>query len=116
MEERRKFKRLTLDDSSILEFNGADCFIVDACSSGLGITFISVFEWPEEIDLKFKLPQESGEERHIQCRTVWESSMNYYKTGSTEIVRRRGLEFIDPESETANRLFQHLSAIGNREN
>lgn len=112
MEERRKFKRFILDDSSILDFKGAACFIVDACAAGLGITFISTTEWPEEIDLKFTLPRDSEKERHVLCHTVWESSMDYYKTGSTEIVRRRGLEFVDPDSENAGRLFNHLSAVG----
>lgn len=110
--ERRKSERLVLDKSSILDFNGAACFIIDTCVTGLGITFISALDWPEEIDLKYTLPQESEKERRIACRTVWESSMDFYKTGSTEIVRRRGLEFIDPDSESADRLFRHLSAIG----
>lgn len=112
MKERRKFQRLILDESSLLDFNGAACYIVDACAAGLGITFISTNDWPVEIDLKYILPQESEMERHVRCRTVWESSMDYFKTGSTEIVRRRGLEFVEPDSENAGRLFDHLSAIG----
>jgi hypothetical protein len=111
MEERRKMKRMILDESSILDFNGAACFIVDACTTGLGITFISATEWPEKLNLKYTLPHESGKERRVECRTIWESSMDYYKTGSTEIVRRRGLEFIDPDSENVDSLFRHLSAI-----
>jgi hypothetical protein len=114
MDEKRKFKRLILDDNTIANYRGAACFIVDACASGLGITFISNSGWPQEIDLNFTLPQESDKERYVPCRTVWESSMGYYKTGSKVTVRRRGLEFIDPESENASRLFDHLSVIGIR--
>lgn len=116
MEERRKTTRLSLGESSILDFNGAACFVVDACKTGLGITFISAVTWPEEIELKYILPREPEKERLVTCRTVWERSMDYYKTGSTEIVRRRGLEFVDPASENSERLFHHLSSIGSSVN
>ena len=95
---------------------GTSCFIIDACKTGLGITFISDTKWPEEIELKYTLPRETEGERRVAFRTAWESSMDYYKTGSTETVRRRGLEFIDPASENADILFQHLSALGTRDN
>ena len=116
MDERRKTNRIIPSESSTLDFNGSACFVVDVCRAGLGITFMSHVGWPDEIELKYTLPQESNKVRHIPCHTVWERSMEYYKTGSTEIVRRRGLEFIDPESENVDRLFHHLSASPMTEN
>ena len=110
MAERREQKRLTLAGSSTLICRGESCLLVDISMSGLGITFIGDEGWPKNLMLEYSLPKESGRKRLIQCRTVWESNLEFYITGSVKTVRRRGLEFIDPGSEDVEELYRHLDS------
>ncbi len=102
MDERRKQERLNLEEYPALIYQGETCQLVDVSMAGLGITFISDEDWPENIALEYSIPKESGRKRLLQCHTVWESSSDFYRVASKTTVRRRGLEFVDPDS-AANR-------------
>ena len=96
--DKRSEKRLTMEDSFTIHHEGSACRVVDISGSGLGVTYIGGENWPGKLTLEFSLDEESGRVRKLKCRTVWESSMDFYKVSSEEIVRRRGLAFTDPAS------------------
>jgi hypothetical protein len=116
MDKRRKHERLILDDPSILHCHGKPCYLIDASKAGLGITYISDGDWPENMILDYILPQGSEKNGSVQCRTAWESRIDFFKLGCWETVRRRGLEFLDPGSKNAVVLYRHslIKASENR--
>ena len=111
MTERRRQERLILDESSFLRWQGVPCFLVDASPRGLGITFISDSGWPESLTLEYVLPGESGRNGIVQCRTVWERSIDFVSIGLSETVRRRGLAFEEPGSVNTGLFLEHLSGL-----
>lgn len=106
--EKRKQERLHLEEFPTLIYQGEACSLVDVSMAGLGITFISDEDWPEDIILEYPLPKESGQKWLLPCRTVWRSSSDFYRVASKTTVRRRGLEFVDPGSEDVEKLYNHL--------
>jgi hypothetical protein len=109
--EKRIQRRILLEDLFTLHHQGKPCRVVDISVTGLGISYISGEDWPEKITLEYSLNQESGQKRLVQCRTVWETTMNFYKTRTEEVVRRRGLEFIEQGSGDVGELHQHLRSL-----
>jgi len=109
--EKRLKRRYLPDDSFTIHHGAKPCRIVDISVTGLGISYISAEVWPERINLEFSSTPESGRKRLVKCRTIWESSMDFYKIRSEEVVRRRGLEFIEPGSEDVDELHRHLKSI-----
>ncbi len=108
MAERREQERQNLKWSHTLIYQGEACQLVDISMAGLGITYISDEDWPENITLEYSIHKESGRKRLFPCRTVWGSSLDFYQLGSKKIIRRRGLEFVNPRSENVDKLFHHL--------
>ncbi len=108
--EKRKQERLHLEEFPTLIYQGEACLLVDVSLTGLGITFISDEDWPENITLEYSLPKESGRKWLLPCHTVWRSSSDFYKVASRKTIRRRGLEFVDPNSEDVDELFHHLDS------
>ncbi len=108
MAEKRKQERQNLKWSHTLIYQGEACQLVDVSMAGLGITFISDEDWPENIILEYSISKESGRKRLLQCHTVWGSSLDFYGFGSKKIIRRRGLEFVDPRSEDVEKLYNYL--------
>ncbi len=108
MSERRKQERLNLEEYPALIYQGETCQLVDVSMAGLGITFISDEDWPENITLEYSIPKESGRKRLLHCHTVWETSSDFYTLGSKKIIRRKGLEFVDPRSEDVGKLYNYL--------
>lgn len=111
MIEKRKQKRLTLDKSLTIHCLGEPCRVADVSLTGLGITFISGEDWPENITLEYSLPQQANQKRLVQCRTVWESGMPFYKTARGVTIRRRGLEFVESGSGAVHELYHHLKTM-----
>lgn len=111
MDDKRKHKRLTLDESFTVHCLGEPCRLADISLTGLGITFIGEEDWPENIMLGINLPQEADQKRFIQCRTIWESGMVFQKVTHGVTVRRRGVEFVNPGSTAVDDLFRHLNII-----
>ena len=111
MAEKRQQDRLTLDKSFTVYCLGEPCRVADVSKTGLGITFIEDEGWSENITLEYSLPQDETKKKHIQCRTVWESTMLFHKIGGKMIIRRRGLEFVDPRPRTIDELHRHLGSI-----
>ena len=109
--EKRLKNRLTLDDSFTIHHQGEPCRLVDISVTGLGISYLGGEGWPEKITLEYSLAPEAERKRLVMCRTVWESSMEFYKIRSKNTVRRRGLEFIEPGSEDVDELHRHLKSI-----
>ena len=85
--------------------------MVDFSSTGLGITYIGGESWPEKITFEYSLKPEEGQMRSIKCRTIWESSMDFYKARTDEKVIRRGLEFLEPDSGAVAELHSHLKKL-----
>ena len=83
------------------------CRIVDISPSGLSITFLGGDDWPDKITFEYSLERDPPRKRNVKCHTVWETSMNFYKTNSDVIVRRRGLQFMEPESSDVKELHRH---------
>ncbi len=110
MAERRKQERLNLEKFPTLIYQGEACSLVDVSMTGLGITFISDEDWPKDITLEYSISTESGRKRLFPCRTVWKLSSDFYRVASKSIIRRRGLEFVDPSSEDVDKLFRHLDS------
>ena len=108
MDERRKQERQHSKWTHTFIYQGEDCQLVDVSMAGLGITFISDEDWPENITLEYSIPKESGRKRLLHCHTVWESSSDFYTLGSKKILRRKGLEFVDPISEDVGKLYNYL--------
>ena len=109
--EKRLKDRLIMEPSFNIHYKGSPCRVVDISSSGLGITFIGGEDWPEKLTLKYALSSETGKVGLIKCRTIWETSMDFYKARNEEIVRRRGLQFVDPESGSVEELKRYLKEI-----
>lgn len=107
MAGKREHERLVLDESSILQFRDRACYLIDASRVGLGITFISDEDWPENLTLEYVLPQGSVQRGVVRCCTIWESRMDFFKLGCWETVRRRGLKFLDPGSGNVDRLYHY---------
>ncbi len=108
--ERRKQERLNLVEFPTLIYQGEACLLVDVSLTGLGITFISDEDWPENMTLEYSISRESGQKMLLPCRTVWRSSSDFYKLASKKTLRRRGLEFVDPNSEDVENLFRYLDS------
>jgi hypothetical protein len=106
--DKRTQKRLIVEDSFTVHRGDDPCRVVDISESGLGVTYISEENWPEKITLAYTLDPKKGERKVFKCRTIWESSMDFYKTRSDETVRRRGLIFVDPASGEVKELNRHL--------
>jgi len=85
--------------------------VADVSQAGLGITFIGDEEWPEILTLEYSLSQKPNEKKLVRCRTVWESSMVFYKVDMQVSVRRRGLEYVEPGIEAVGILQRHLESI-----
>ena len=100
-----------MDDSFNIQHKGNQCRVVDISGTGLGVTFIGGEDWPKNLILEYSLSSEAKQVRSIKCRTVWESSMDFYKARSEEKVRRRGLEFIEPGSGEVAELRDYLTRI-----
>ena len=111
MVEKRKQKRLILDESFNIYCLGEPCRVADVSLTGLGITFICGEDWEENITLEYSLPQEAKQKRFVPCHTLWESGMVFYKTGHEQIIRRRGLEFIKPGSVAVDELHCYLTTM-----
>ena len=109
--EKRVINRLTMEDSFNVNHKGNLCRVVDISLTGLGVTYIGGEDWPENLTLEYSLDQEQGRTRFIKCRTVWESTMEFYKARSEEVVKRRGLEFTEPDSGDVEELLHHLEKI-----
>lgn len=109
--EKRTQKRLILESSFTVHRGEDRCRVVDISDSGLGVTYISDDNWPENITLEFSVDPEKEQKKALRCRTVWETSMDFYKTRSDEIVRRRGLIFVDPDSGEVRELNRHLKEM-----
>ena len=107
-EEKRQQKRYILDKSFTLHHLGEPCRVVDISETGLGISYIGGEDWPERITLEYSLSPESETRKSVTCRTVWESRMDFYKTRREEVVRRRGLEFMEPNTGEVDELHRHL--------
>ena len=110
-EDKRIGERIFLESSFTVRHQGKACRVVDAGPTGLGITYIDSDEWPRDMVLEYSLDRESGQVRQVRCRTVWESTMNFYKTRVQEVVRRRGLAFVETESPDAEALLNHLRSV-----
>ena len=108
--EKRIQSRYVLDDSFTIHHKGSPCRVVDISETGLGISYIGGEDWPEKIVLEYSLARESGRKRFIKCRTVWESSMVFYKTRGEAVVRRRGLKFLESGSGDVGDLDRHLKS------
>lgn len=108
---KRQKDRLTLDKSFTVYCLGESCRVANVSKAGLGITYIGGEDWPESITIEYSLPQDEIQKEHIQCRTVWESTMLFHIVGTRDIIRRRGLEFVDPGSRTIDKLHRHLGSI-----
>ena len=108
--EKRTQKRLILESPFSVHRGEDRCRVVDISETGLGVTYISDENWPENITLEYSLDPRQ-EKKALQCRTIWETSMDFYKTRSDEIVRRRGLMFVDPDSGEVRELNRHLKKI-----
>lgn len=109
--EKRLKARVTMEDSFNIHHNGDPCRVVDISLSGLGVTFLGGKDWPEELTLEYSLDPEFERSGLVKCRTVWESSMDFYKPRKEEIVRRRGLEFMEPGSEDIKELHSFLKNL-----
>ena len=109
--EKRLKNRLTMESSFNIHHKGNQCRVVDISGTGLGVTFIGGENWPKNLTLEYSLSSEAEQIKSIKCRTVWESSMDFYKARSEEKVRRRGLEFIEPGSGEVAELCDHLTKI-----
>ena len=109
--EKRRQSRLIMDDSFNIHHKGNRCRVVDISGTGLGVTFIGGEDWPKNLTLEYSLSSEAEQVKSIKCRTVWESSMDFYKARSEEKVRRRGLEFMEPGSGEVAELRDHLTKI-----
>jgi len=104
MVERRKQKRLTLDESFTVHFQGEPCRVANVSLAGLGVTFIGGEDWPESITFEYSLFQEANQKKLVQCNTVWECAMVFFKNGRENIIRKRGLEFMDQTSVAVDEL------------
>ena len=111
IDEKRRQGRITMDDSFNIRHKGNQCRVVDISGTGLGVTFIGGEDWPKNLTLDYSLTPEAKQVKSIKCRTVWESSMDFFKARSDEKVRRRGLEFIEPGSGEVAELHDHLRKI-----
>ena len=114
MTEKRQQDRWTLNKSFTVYCHGEPCRVADVSKTGLGITFIGDEDWPESITLEYSLPRDEIKKtpvQHIQCRTVWESTMLFHKVAARKVIRRRGLEFVDPRSQTVDELHRHLRSM-----
>ena len=100
-----------LEDSFTVRHQGKPCRVVDISQTGLGISYIDPDNWPERLTLEYSLDQGSGQMRLVECRTVWESTMSFYKTRAKETVRRRGLEFMEKGSRDVDDLHRHLKSM-----
>ena len=109
--DKRVQQRYMLDDSFTILHQGEPCRVVDISIAGLGISYIGGEDWPEKITLEYSLAGDTGRKRLVKCRTVWESSMDFFKTRGEEIVRRRGLEFIEKGSGDVDELHHHLKSM-----
>jgi len=109
--EKRIQQRFFLDDSFTLSYQGESCRVVDVSAAGLGISYISERDWPEKITLEYSPAPEPDLKKAVLCRTVWESTMSFYRTRGKEVVRRRGLEFIEKGCEDVNDLHRHLKSL-----
>lgn len=101
-----------MESSFNIHHKGNPCRVVDISPSGLGVTFMGGEDWPEKLTLEFKVGSEAGRMGLVQCRTIWEASMDFYKARNEEIVRRRGLQFVDPDSSDVEDLNRYLREIG----
>jgi hypothetical protein len=109
--EKRIKNRLIMESSFNIHHKGSPCRVVDISSTGLGVTFIGGEDWPEKLTLEYSLGSEKGRMGLVTCRTVWETSMGFYKAPKEETVRRRGLAFVDPDSRDVEELNRYLKEI-----
>ena len=109
MVERRKHKRLTLDEHFSVHCQGEPCRVANVSLVGLGVTFVGGEDWPESITFEYSLPQEANQKKLVQCNTIWECGMVFFKHGRENIIRRRGLEFIDQKSMDVDELQCYLT-------
>ena len=109
--EKRSENRLIMESSFNIHHEGTPCRVVDISSSGLGVTFLGGEDWPETLTLKYYLGSEADRMGMVKCRTMWETSMDFYKARNEEIVRRRGLRFVDPDSGNVEELGRYLKKI-----
>ena len=109
--EKRIQRRYMLDDTFTIHHKGALCRVVDISVTGLGISYIGGEDWAEQITLEYALASESARKGQVRCRTVWESTMDFYRTRGEEKIRRRGLQFIEPASGDAEQLRIHLQRM-----
>lgn len=114
--EKRMRNRLTMESSFNVFHKGSPCRVADISSSGLGVTFIGGEDWPEKLTLEYSLGSVNGRMGLVTCRTVWETGMDFYKTRNEEIVRRRGLQFVDPDSGDVEELNRYLKKIAETNN
>jgi hypothetical protein len=114
--EKRMKNRITVESSFNVHHKGSPCRVVDVSRSGLGVTFIGGEDWPEKLTLEYSLGSHSGRVGMVTCRTVWETSMDFYKARNEEIVRRRGLQFVDPHSSDVEELNRYLKEIAETNN
>jgi hypothetical protein len=109
--EKRKRGRIVPEGSFSVYHQGQSCRLVDISPMGLGISYLGGEDWPESIDLEFSLSEKPEQKRRVRCFTVWEASMDFYRTRSEEIVRRRGLQFMEPGSDDVNELNRYLEKM-----
>jgi hypothetical protein len=111
MSYKRQQDRLKLEKLFNVYFFGEPCRIADISRSGLGIVYLEGEDWPKNITLQYSLHWGISRHRQIQCRTVWESSMLFHTIDHEAIIRRRGLVFLEPESESIDILNRYLESI-----
>ena len=110
MAEKRHQDRLKLDRLFNVYFSGEPCRVADVSESGLGIVFLEGEDWPKNITLHYSIHFGVARLRQIQCRTVWEYTMLFHTIDHEVTIRRRGLEFLEPESGSIELLNRYLES------
>ncbi len=74
----------------------------------MSIIYSNQIQWPDNVVLDLMFTGHDAAINGIRCSRTWESGMDSVALLGSEIIRRRGLRFEEPESPEVMRLMEIL--------
>ena len=108
MNSRRKDPRFTIRENVLVRYSGRSGWILNVSRKGVSILYANPSRWPDHLTLDLVLPERDVMIGGLRCAKVWECGIDSIGFLGNEVLRRRGLGFVEPDSPKVTLLMETL--------
>lgn len=108
MKSRREDPRFTIRENALVRYSGRSGWILNVSRKGMSILYANPSRWPDNLVLDLVLPEQDVAIVGLRCRKMWECGIDSIGFLGNEVLRRRGLGFVEPDSAKVTRLMETL--------